>query len=144
METTLNVHDTILEIVNREADAAGVSRSKMIITLIKLAMDDIENAGRMGTMVRYQQRAEKEEWHRLHVSLRIDDYEYFLDLRKLLKMSISLILAYAVKRFVGKMRNKRITDNYQCKNYIIMREVIDNVICWKFYWGFPPDPAKLL
>jgi hypothetical protein len=76
--------------------------------------------------------------------VREDRYEYWLDLRKLLKMSVSLILAYAVKRFPGKPMNINSTDNYLCKYYIIMKEVIDSVIVWKFICGFPPNLKELL
>jgi len=36
------------------------------------------------------------------------------------------------------------TDNYLCKNYIIMQEVIDSIIVWKFIWGYPPNLEKLI
>jgi hypothetical protein len=59
-------------------------------------------------------------------------------------MSVSLILSYAVQRFLGKPMNINSTDNYLGKNYIIMQEVIDSVIVWKFIWGYPPNLEKLI
>ncbi|MBN2160155.1 MAG: hypothetical protein JW807_12225 [Spirochaetes bacterium] len=143
METTLNINYEILEKLLEAAGDAGVSRSEMIVTLIKKAMDDIPDPARMGTMVRYQKRRKRGEWRRIHLQIRIDDYEYFLDLRKLLKMSVSYILAYAVKKYLpGLIINK--TDNNRYRNYVVIRDTIDNVICWKILWGWPYTIEKIL
>jgi hypothetical protein len=142
METTLNIHGDILEKISLAARSRGISRSEMIILLIKKAMNDISDPARIGRMVQYQKRSRPEDWHTFHVQLRMDDYEYFLDLRKLLKMSVSLILAYVVKKFLNNWMRTNTTDNYQYKNYVVIREFIDNIICWKFIWGYPPSLAK--
>jgi hypothetical protein len=67
-----------------------------------------------------------------------------LDLRKPLKMSVSLTVAYAEKRFLRKQRNLNNTDNYQLTNYIIIKEIINNIIVWKFIWGVPPAIEELI
>jgi hypothetical protein len=54
---------------------------------------------RIEKLVQYQDRFTYEEWHIFHIQIREDMHEYWLDLRKLLKMSVSLIPAYAVKNF---------------------------------------------
>ena len=106
-------------------------------------MDDVSEPGRLGTMVRYQRRCEPDKWHVFHLQVRMDDYEYFLDLRKLLKMSVSLLLAYAVEKYLDKQKVLN-TDNYWYKNYVIIKETINNTICWKFIWGFPRDLFRFL
>ncbi|MBP7736933.1 MAG: hypothetical protein KA369_13230 [Spirochaetes bacterium] len=136
METTLNIHIDILRKITLAAGSLGISRSELITLLIKKMMDDVTDPGRLGSMVRYQERNSPDSWRIFHLQVRFDDYEYFLDLRKLLKMSVSLILAYAVINYLNTF-NKNKTDNYPFKNYVIMKEVIDNVICWKFIWGYP-------
>lgn len=144
METTLNVHVDILKQITAAAKKSGISRSKMITILIKRVMDDIPNPGRMGSLVRYQKRRRHDQWIPVHLYLRIDDYEYFQDLRKLRKMSISLILAYAVKNFLIKLLESKNMDNYRYRNYIIIREIIDNIISWRIFWGFPPTIGHCL
>jgi hypothetical protein len=129
--------------ITTAAQRKGVSRSEVVIKLIKKVMDDIENPGRMGQMIQYQKRRKPGNWHKFHLSLREDEYEYFLDLRKLKKMSVSLILAYAVEKFLNEFMRKKGTDNYRYNNYIIAKELMDNIICWKFIWGFPPNLEKL-
>ena len=130
--------------INRAALALGMSRSKTIILMLKQVMKNIPDPGRMGRLVQYQPRSSRENWHRFHIQLRIDDYEYLLDLRKLLKMSVSSILAYALEKYGNKVILSKKTDNYRYINYMIMREVIDGIICWRFIWGFPSRIERLL
>jgi hypothetical protein len=144
METTLNIHADILEIINRGAQSCCVSRSDMIMLLIKKVMDDVSNSVRFGRMVRYQERCRPDVWHTVHVQLRMDDYEYLLDLRRLLKMSVSLILVYAVRKYLNGIMKKKDTDNYQYKNYVLIKEMFNDTICWRLIWGYPPKIEKLL
>ncbi len=144
METTLNIHVDIYKRIVDDAARKGLSCSELIVYLLKKVMDDMPNPSSLGKMVQYQKRSTSNEWHTLHVSLREDDYEYFLDLRKLMKMSVSMILACAVKKYLQRLLNEKITDNYQFKNYILAKMVIDNIVCWKLIWGYPPDIHKFI
>jgi hypothetical protein len=77
--------------------------------------------------------------------LRPDDYEYFLDLRKLCKMSVSLLLAYCVKKYLVKRHRAmkktallHIGDKNRYRNYVVIRDIYRGVVIWKLFWGFPP------
>src|SRR3990172_3609520 len=144
METTLNIHADILEQIAKAAQANGMSCSEIIVLLIQRVMKDISEPERIGRLVKYQDRHMPEEWHVFHIQVREDAYEYWLDLRKLLKMSVSLILAYSVKRYLCKLLRKNNTDNYQFNSYIIVKEVIENLIVWKFIWGIPHNLEKFI
>ena len=144
MKTTLNIHRDILKIITRYALEQGVSRSDLIIKLLKTTMNNFTSPCQLGNLVRYQKRSDPEAWHVFHIKLRVDDYEYFLDLRKLMKMSVSRILANAVKRFLKDISKKIIGDNYQFKNYVIIKELFNNTICWKLIWGYPLHIENLL
>lgn len=140
METTLNIRAGNLEKITSAADSLGISCSAMIVALMQKVMAEGAHPVRMGRLVRYQIRTRPGDWRAFHVQLREDEYEYFLDMRKLLKMSVSLILAYAVKRFLINPIKENVTDNYpnQFRNYLIVKEYINNIICWKFIWGYQP------
>jgi hypothetical protein len=144
METTLNIRLDIYEKINHAARHNRISRSDMIILLLKKVMDSLPYPAGPGRMVQYQQKSMPDEWRTFHVSLRMDDYEYFLDLRKIMKMSVSLILAYAVNKYLKQLLRKIDTDNYQFKNYILEKTIIDGIICWKLIWGFPPNLDKFI
>jgi hypothetical protein len=144
METTLNIHVDILEIIKREASLKNISNSKLIHFLIQKVAEDIGDPGTIGRMVKYQDRHKPEEWHFFHIQVREDVYEYWLDLKKLLKMSLSLILAYALKKYLKEKLKIINTDNNRFNSYIITKEIIDNVIVWKYIWGIPPNLEKVI
>ncbi len=144
METTLNIRLDLLDQISKAAKIQGISRSDMIFNLLTQATAEIKNPARMGTQIRYQKRCMRGQWHIFHVQVREDMYEYWLDLRKLMKMSVSLILANAVKKYLGRQNKIINTDSYLCKNYMIIKEVIDSVIVWKLVWGWPPHLEKLI
>jgi transcription antitermination factor NusG len=89
-------------------------------------------------------RRRPEKWRVFYAQVREDVYEYWLDLRKLLKMSVSLILAYAVKKYLCNFIKRICTDNNRFRNYIIIKEIFNDVIIWKFIRGVPHNLKKLL
>ncbi len=144
METTLNIDHDILKQITRAALSKKISRSKMIILLLNKVMDETHEPFFLGKMVKYQKQKRPDNWHRFHLQVRPDEYEFFLDLRKLLKMSVSLILAYAVEKYLKQLIKRKTTDNYLHNNYLMIREIIDNIKCWKLYWGYPLNIEKHL
>jgi hypothetical protein len=144
MKTTLNIHRDILKIIEKNAQKMSISRSELIITLLKMTMNSFSSSCNLGKLVRYQKRSDPDAWHVFHIKFRVDEYEYFLDLRKLMKMSLSRILAYAVKRFLKEHETINISDNYRYKNYVIIKELFNDTTCWKLVWGYPSQIEKLL
>lgn len=139
METTLNIDKNILNKITRAAQLKRISRTELVILLMNKVMGETMNPFFFGRMVQYQEKREPGEWHTFHIILRPDEYEFFLDLRKLLKMSVSHILAFAVERYLSILIGEVITDNYLYKNYVMIRELINNIQSWKLIWGYPPN-----
>jgi hypothetical protein len=144
METTLNMDIDVLQQIKQAAREKNTTCSEMIIILLNRVMDDTHSPFFLVKMVQYQESKGPGNWHRFHIQLRPDEYEFFLDLRKLLKMSVSLILAFAVKKYLKILIKTNSTDNYLHKNYMMIREFVDNIKCWKFYWGYPPHIEKYI
>ena len=61
-------------------------------------MSDNQKMLKSCSRVKYQERDVKENWHRLHIIMNEYEYEYYFDMRKFFKMSVSFILAYAVMK----------------------------------------------
>jgi hypothetical protein len=145
MKTTLNIRVELLGHISRAAKTNRISCSEMIFILIKRAAADIDNPGNIGRLVRYQERRAPKAWHPFHIDVREDMYEYWQDMRKLLKMSVSFILACAVQKYLLDKPTKIIYgDNNLCKNYFIIKQVFNSVIIWKFIWGYPPHLEQLI
>ncbi|OHD66700.1 MAG: hypothetical protein A2176_11185 [Spirochaetes bacterium RBG_13_51_14] len=139
IETTVNIN---IDNLNRLAFASLTSgRSKNIIvsSLLRRLAEDSEKLQKTWSRVRYQNRDDKQNWRRLHLTLRPDEYEFFIDMRMVFKLSVSYLIAYAVEKYLDEIMHKilRRTDNYRYKNYIVSRIIIDGVICWMQYWGIP-------
>jgi hypothetical protein len=144
MKTTLNIREEILNKIIQVAKIKGLTRSEMITVLLKQIMGDVRNPKPIGRLVRYQQRNRRGLWRTIHVTWRMDMYEYLQDLRRLLKLSVSLMLADAVQKYLGRLLKRTIADNYHFSNYVLIKETIDNIICWRHIWGFPPNLGKVL
>ncbi|MDM8001735.1 MAG: hypothetical protein QUS66_02330, partial [Bacteroidota bacterium] len=75
----------------------------------------------------------------LHITLKPDEYEFLLDMRKFFKQSISRLVAYAIDTYLDDViaEINKGTDNYWYSNYALSRIIIDGVVCWILYWGIP-------
>ena len=142
IESTIHIHKSILEMLNRGVEMTGKTRICIVRILMRRIMGDNQHMLKSNARIKYQARDEKENWSRIHVVLNEYEYEYYLDMRKFYKMSVSFILAYAVRRFLDEVLSELIdenynTDNYCYRNYIFLKKTIDKVICWQIYWGIP-------
>ena len=139
IETTLNINIETLEKINKISGVYKISRNKVIKNLLKKVMSKELNNFSLNKCVKYQNSDHKENWHKFHIILDVDEYEFFIDLRKFLKMSVSAIVAYAVKKYYKEIMKVKKADNYLFKNYVVIKEMINNVISWKIYWGWPGE-----
>ena len=148
IETTMHVHNSILEILTYGEVMTGRPIKVIIKLLMQRIMDDNHKLLKSCRRVKYQERDKEKNWHRVHIVLNEYEYEYYLDMRKFYKMSVSFILAYAVMKYLNELvnelldRNKN-TDNYLYSNYIFIKETVDGIICWKTYWGIPQKLLRL-
>ena len=149
VETTIYINKIILKELSNASEKTGKSRNSIIILLLRRATEDSCQLMKSNSTVKYQEHDPIKNWHRLHIQLKEDEYEYCLDMRKFYKMSVSFIVAYAVCRYLSDLLKilseiGEITDNYLPLNYILIREVIDSTTCWRIYWGIPNNLAKLV
>ena len=125
IETTLYVHNSIQEKLNWGAVITGRTRTFILKLLMQRVMSENKKMLQSHSRVKYQGGDVKENWHRFHLVLNEYEYEYCLDMRKLFKMSVFFILAYAVRRYlddiVNELQSGNNTDNYCYKNYILMK-----------------------
>ena len=151
IETTIYIKKGILEKLSQASEKTGKSRTFIVVQLLKRIMGDSYRLTKSFSAVKYQERDLSKVWHRLHIQLNEYEYEYSLDMRKLYKMSVSLLVSYAASKYLDEIINKlldttmrEITDNYHYKNYILIQEVIDSTICWRIYWGIPSNLDKIM
>ena len=145
--TTLNIHINVLSRITYASEKIGVSRRKIIILLLMQMMKDTRLRNRGFSTVMYQCDDIKENWRCFHIRFREDENEFFVDLRKFSKYSVSYLLAMAVERYLSKILENcvKFIDNYNIfNNYILHRYVIEGIISWHIYWGLPKEHIKTL
>jgi len=145
IETTINMLDNVREAVDDAAIATGRTRSGVVVSLVRKVLKDHGFMTRFDQRVQYQDRDETAVWRKTRVALAERDYEMFLDGRKFFKRSVSLLVALAVERYLDKLVEMLLSDdydedadNYPFPNYIIAKKMSGIVVGWHIFWGFPP------
>lgn len=145
--TTINIRLDILEKITDAAEKLNTSRRAIIVKLLLRSMNDIHKFHRGFTTVKYQPDEEKEKWHCFSIRFKPDEIEFWCDLRKIGKYSISYLVAIAVEKYLDEIIKKfvKVAYNYaRHSNYVLYREVVEGVICWQCYWGLPMERLKTL
>ena len=151
IETTVNLDKIIKVRLCWASKATGRSRSWIVVAAMKQLAKQGGTLFRDTGCVRYQAGGAGSAWVRMHLSLYGRDYDLFLDMKKFFRGSVSLLVTYAIERYldsiVERLLNEEFnedTDNYPFQCYVIVQETIDSAIVWKTYWGIPADPTRLL
>ena len=147
LATTLNVHHDVLAKITEIAVRHEKTLREIIVLLLKRIMDDHVGLMRGFTTVRYQSDDDRKNWHCFHIRFKHDEYEYFNDLRKVCKRSISLLISIAIDRYYDELTSApiNVVDNYtQFNNYVLRREVVGGIITWLLYWGYPERHLRTL
>ncbi|MBN1534236.1 MAG: hypothetical protein JXA20_16305 [Spirochaetes bacterium] len=116
---------------------------------MKKTMRNIHRLLRYNHSIEYQKSNPSERWNHFHIVLSEKEYEYFIDMRKLCKRSVSFLVALSVNKYIeeviAELTNIKTekTDNYQFLSYILIGERIDNVISWRIYWDLPRKGMRL-
>ncbi|MCP4138196.1 MAG: hypothetical protein GY754_44955 [bacterium] len=149
IKTTINFRVPVLEKINEAAVLLGISRTKIIIRLLKMVMNEKNFSATMCRPVQYQHPfPDPDEWHKFHISFQENDYEYCLDLRKFLKKSVSAIVAYAVEEYLDIImgllpKDPGRSDNYRFHHYVMSSSEVHGVISWQIFWGLPEKLGEL-
>lgn len=142
IETSIYINASVLENISRAARINGITRTELIVQLMKKLMKDMPGGAHCGRSVRYQDKSSKDSWRIFHVQLSPEVYEYFLDLRKCLKMSVSSLVALAVKKYLNQKLKINFTDNYQFQDYCFVEGLVEDIKCWVQFWGIPSRIGK--
>jgi len=140
IRTTMNLcHDDVLALEGA-AITAGVTRTALVSALLRRMAELEKRRGRAWERVRYQERDETANWRKVHISPRGDEYEFFIDMRKVKKLSVSHLVSLAIRELMDEVLKMIVgkADRYRYRNYAIVGIIVENVICWLMCWGVPP------
>jgi hypothetical protein len=143
--TSINMSPGTRDAVASLARRLKITQRQLIIDLLAKLMRDVNR--RLGgfTGVRYQPALKEGKWHPFCICFKKEEYEFYTDLRKICKLTVSYLVAIAVKEYMVEILTRNCKSVY---NYIFPRDcalslrIIDRVICWQYYWGEPPPIAR--
>lgn len=146
--TTYVMKRDVCQLLDSAVTRTGLGRDELVVLVMKMALYDhaahIKGEGR----IVYQDRSEKGTKSRVHVKLDKLEYEFFQDMRKFFKKSISFMIAISVVKYLDIVVQNIINgnkivhkNNYPEYKYKIFKKCIENDVFWLIYWGLPPEKS---
>ncbi len=145
IDTTVNVSEGILFRLDEAARRLGITRSGVISALVVRFAGRGDRGCGVWMRVKYQERLKSGSRRKAHVRLKADEYEFFVDSRKVFKFSVSFIIAQAVELYLEELLKeiKGNADSYRYSNYAMMEFIVDSIITRVYYWGVPTKTLLL-
>ena len=142
METTINMHRETYELLTATAKETGINRSCLIKHAVLFYGEDMGDISEdFFTSVSYQNSDLKKNWHKFHITLSPAEYNFFIDLRNLLKLSVSRIVATALEKYLELLVHPELalkdTDNSPVPAYSFQVETGSRPQKHVKWWGIP-------
>ncbi|MCP4137576.1 MAG: hypothetical protein GY754_41800 [bacterium] len=146
--TTFNITLENFELLQSSAKTMGIARSRLVELLIQKVMEKDPFDYKMFGTVKYQLSPLEDEpavsgaepWYHCHVVFDSSVYENCLDLRKVHKLSVSAIIAFAINNYLDDLLlskdPKGDVDKYP-HNYIFSEGKYDGIKTFVMFWGVP-------
>jgi hypothetical protein len=116
IRTTANIDRKIAGRICEAAEICGISTHQLVHVLLKIMIKEKPLSFRFNRSVEYQSRRNKDQWKCFHLELSEAVYESCMDMRKLMKLSVSFLLNYVVEvyleRAVAEIMDGSASDNY--------------------------------
>ncbi len=144
INTTINIRRDFFERIVAAAEQTGVTPGTVVSALLRHYTNKATRQEAAWGRVRYQRQQPGVEWKKMHFKPCLDEYEFCIDLRKVLKFSVSCLVAHAVEQYLDELVllwGKRI-DNYHFHNYAMSQFNENDVSIWIYYWGIPKKLLK--
>ena len=103
IKTTINLHKDIKAKIKSAAGFLDISKSQVIINLLKKLIDENRINDQTGKGVKYQDSDDEEAWETFHIKFREDEYEMFCDLKKFHRCTVSYMVKFAVGKFLDEL-----------------------------------------
>lgn len=145
-ETSINIDKEVHAKITEIAQKLGITRSRLVAMLLERYAEKEKAPVLSRGTVEYQKSREKEKWRKLHVVLPSFVHDFFDDVRKLWKLSVSFLVALAVEKFLNDMDESAIasfTDNYWHGAHTIIQfrqNGLQYIVCC---WGIPEKPPQI-
>ncbi len=144
LRTTINVHLSVLSKIAAGSNLLGIPQRTLVVRLLMRIMRDIDRHQGSFTLTRYQRRDPKGRWKCFPVVFQAQQNEFFNDLKRFSRFSISHLVAIAVKEYLPELladgNNER--HNYASSEWALGRRMDGSALCWEIYWGKPAPSTR--
>lgn len=136
VQTSFYMHIANFAKLLRASERTGKSLHNLIIELMYNYAKDYKFTSIARGTVKYQTADSRKNWRFLRISLQEEDYELFTDMRKVMKKSVSYLVALAIKKYLDNIISKILNNvfNYTSLTYYSGGERIGSLQRWKFTW----------
>ncbi len=144
VKTTIHICAKDAAKLARAEKRLNIGRKELISALVNHFARRRKDQLKLWGRVRYQPPRDRSEWRRLHITIRGDEYEFFIDVRKVHKLSVSFIVAYAINNYLDIIFTPggNEGDNYPYYDYAIKKFETEGVVCCLLCWGIPHKLLK--
>ncbi len=154
IKTTYMMTKEILMMLKDAEKRTGWSMVDLIIAVMRSAMRHHAKYEREHGRIAYQKRLDNEGMPipkvRVKVKFLEREYDYFNDMRRFFRRSISHVIAIAVLEYLPELVERIESgayddevDSYPYKNCAIYDKCIEEATVFHIWWGLPSDPALL-
>ncbi len=156
-ETTTCISFEHLDILYDYSSRLEVPLRTLIVYMVMYAAKKEKRTYAAFQRIAYRKRDANNPWRRVHLVLYHSEYEFFLDVKKLWKMSLANVIAFCVENvleefflYFQKRLKEMNTDNYpknlpsyyENRSYTFDFHKEKGIHCLKFYWGPPPEVLR--
>ncbi len=136
IKSSVNINIGKLSLLENFSEANELSVNEVVALLLRKILEDGKYSTRKFRAVKYQEIDPDKNWETLTVYFEDVDYEFFTDMRKFFKESVSLLLSKAIDLFLDTILSevKEILLNYANSDWDIRRDDIETGVIWTIYW----------
>jgi len=136
IKSSVNINIGKLSLLENFSEANELSVNEVVALLLRKIMKDGNYSARKFRAVKYQEIDPDKNWDTLTVYFEDVDYEFFTDMRKFFKESVSLLLAKAIDLFLDTILSEveEILRNYADSDWDIRRDDVKTGAIWIISW----------
>ncbi len=154
IKTTYMMTKEVLLLLKEAEKRTGWAMIDLVIAVMRYVMRHHAKYEREHGRIAYQKRLDKDgipiPKFRVKVKMLEREYDYFNDMRRFFRRSISHVIAIAVLEYlpilverIEKGEYDEDVDSYPYKNCAIYDKCIEEATVFHIWWGLPSDPALL-
>jgi len=139
IKSSVNINIGKLSLLENFSKINEVSINEVVTLLLRKIMEDGKYSAKKFRAVKYQKIDPDKNWDTLTVYFEDVDYEFFTDMRKFFKESVSLLLSKAIELFLNTILSevKEILLNYADSDWDISMDDIETGTIWTIFWIKP-------